>query len=211
MNLEEWETHFSRDQGDNIERITSHIKDGDVLVDIGANTGRLNQMIQTKLKEQGKELSKVILFEPVPCYYEECVNKFGDNPKFIINNLALSNDTETKTLYVSHRNWGYNKIYKEGMEIHPHDKLEIPCDTFSNWMFKNNIDKIDFIKIDAEGHDKEVIEGMFEWLRKTNQRPYIQFEGTWYPNEEKDLLETLKMEFGYTNELVKIDYLLTPH
>jgi FkbM family methyltransferase len=208
MNIQEWENHFQRDQGNNVDRITSHLKDGDVFVDIGANTGKLTQLIYHKLKGQGKELDKLILFEPVPRYYDECVKKFGDNPKFWINNLALSNDTETKTLYVSHRNWGYNKIYKEGMEIHPHDKLEIPCDTFSNWMFNKGIDKIDFIKIDAEGHDKEVIEGMFEWLRKTNQRPYIQFEGTWYPNEEKDLLETLKIDFNYKFDLQKTDYLL---
>ena len=208
MNLEEWESHFSKDQGDNIERITSHIKDGDIFVDIGANTGVLSKLIIEELKKQDKGLSKVIMFEPVPLYYNECVKKFGDNPKFLINNLALSNDTKTKTLYVSHRNWGYNKIYKEGMEIHQHDKLEIPCDIFSNWMFNKGIDKIDFIKIDAEGHDKEVIEGMFEWLKETNQRPYIQFEGTWYPNEEKDLLELMQRDFNYKFELQKQDYLL---
>ena len=81
MNIQEWESHFSKDQGDNIERITSHIKDGDIFVDIGANTGVLSKLIIEELKKQDKGLSKVIMFEPVPLYYNECVKKFGDNPK----------------------------------------------------------------------------------------------------------------------------------
>ena len=208
MNIQEWESRFGENQANNVNRITSYIKDGDVFVDIGANTGKLTQLITHKLKEQSKELSKVIMFEPVPRYYDECVKKFGDNPNFIINNLALSNDTETKTIHISRSNYGYNKIYKKGMDIHGPEKLEIQCDTFSNWMFRNGIDKIDFVKIDAEGHDKEVIEGMFDWLKETHQTPYIQFEGTWYPNEEKQLLETLKVDFNYKFELQKNDYLL---
>lgn len=208
MDLIQWEEWFGKELVGTVKRITSYLKDGDVFVDIGSNTGLLSKLILKELKEEDKELSKVIMFEPVPLYYNECVKKFGDNDKFIINNLALSNDTEDKTLLVSHRNFGYNKIYKEGMEIHPHDKIQINCDLFSNWMFKHNIDKIDFIKIDAEGHDREVIEGMFNWLKETHQRPYIQFEGTWYPSEEKDLLEKMREDFNYKFDLQKTDYIL---
>jgi FkbM family methyltransferase len=148
------------------------------------------------------------MFEPIEMYYNECVNKFGDKSNFIIENLALSDDDTDKTIYASQENFGYNKIYKQGMEVQPHDKYIIKCKTFSNWMLDGKIHKINFIKIDAEGHDVEIIYGMLDWLRSSNLRPYILFERGWYEDRETELANILKDDFNYIVEDLGTDWLL---
>jgi hypothetical protein len=96
------------------------------------------------------------------------------------------------------------------MEIHPHSKLNISCITFDNWAFQNKINNVDFIKIDAEGHDVEIIEGMFDWLNSIEDKPYILFEGNWYFNKEQDLIKKMKSIYDYEVEVFGRDVLLRP-
>lgn len=208
MTIQEWEDKLAPQIAKSANTILGIIEDGDVFVDIGSNTGLLTKLVVVGCENQGVKLSKIIMFEPIKQYYNECVKKFGNDDRFIINNLALSNDDDDKVILVSEKNFGYNKIYKEGMEIQPHIKQIIKCETFSNWIKKNKISKIDFIKIDAEGHDVEIIYGMFEWIRESGLRPKILFERGWYEDEEMELFNKLKSEFNYELTDYGTDWLL---
>lgn len=208
MTIEEWEDKLKESIVKNVKVIVEHLNDGDTFIDIGANTGLLTQLVIDGMKSDDKQLKNVVMFEPIEMYYNECVNKFGDKPNFIIENLALSDDDTDKTIYASQENFGYNKIYKKGMDVQPHDEYIIKCKTFSNWMLDSKIDKINFIKIDAEGHDVEIIYGMLDWLRSSNLRPYILFERGWYEDRETELANILKDEFNYIVEDLGTDWLL---
>ena len=208
MTIEEWESKLKESIVKNVKTIIEHLNDGDTFIDIGANTGLLTQLVIDGMKSDGKQLKNVVMFEPIEMYYNECVNKFGDKPNFIIENLALSDDDTDKTIYASQENFGYNKIYKKGMDVQPHDEYIIKCKTFSNWMLDSKIDKINFIKIDAEGHDVEIIYGMLDWLRSSNLRPYILFERGWYEDRETELATILKDDFNYIVEDLGTDWLL---
>jgi len=208
MTIGEWEDKLKESIVKNVKTIIEHLNDGDTFVDIGANTGLLTQLVIDGMKSDGKQLKNVVMFEPIEMYYNECVNKFGDKSNFIIENLALSDDDTDKTIYASQENFGYNKIYKQGMEVQPHDEYIIKCKTFSNWVLDSKIHKINFIKIDAEGHDVEIIYGMLDWLRSSNLRPYILFERGWYEDRETELANILKDEFNYIVEDLGTDWLL---
>ena len=208
MTIEEWEDKLKESIVKNVKTIIEHLNDGDTFIDIGANTGLLTQLVIDGMKSDGKQLKNVVMFEPIEMYYNECVNKFGDKPNFIIENLALSDDDTDKTIYASQENFGYNKIYKQGMDVQPHDEYIIKCKTFTNWMLDSKIDKINFIKIDAEGHDVEIIYGMLDWLQSSNLRPYILFERGWYVDRETELANILKDEFNYIVEDLGTDWLL---
>jgi FkbM family methyltransferase len=198
MTIEEWEKELVDWVDHDINLVCKYLKPNDTFVDIGANTGIFTKEVLDRINF---ELNKIILFEPVPKYYNECINKFGDNDKFIIENIGLSDDTNDKTIYVSHLNYGYNKIYRDGMEIHPHDKILIKCNTFSNWIKDKNINKVDFIKIDTEGHDTNIINGMYQWLDNTNNRPTILYECLWYQHQEEDVMKFMIEKYGY--QLIK--------
>jgi len=208
MNIQEWEGWLSSQIKDNVDLVVSYLNEGDVFVDVGANTGLFTKMV---LDGVGNDfLSNAILFEPVPYLFDECKNKFGNVDNIIINELALGDEKCETTILASNQNLGYNKIYKEGMEIHSHEKYTIKCTTFSDWVFENKIEKINFIKVDAEGHDVNVIRGMFEWIRSTNQRPYILFETNWYKDTEQRLIRDMETMFDYSSIDCGRDVLLIP-
>jgi len=205
MNIQQWESWLKSEIKGNVDIVVSYLKDGDTFVDVGGNTGIFTQMVLEQ-----RNLSKVALFEPIPYLVEECRLKFDNDDRVIVNELALSDTKGESVIIASKQNLGYNKIYKEGMEMHSHEKFTIQLDTFTNWISDKNIDKVQFIKVDAEGHDINVIRGMFDWMTKTNNRPYILFEINWYKDLEQELISDLQNVFGYNSIQYKRDVLLTP-
>jgi FkbM family methyltransferase len=204
----DWEAQFRPTQIETVNFIKSFLKQGDTFVDIGANTGLLTQMIVESLPDE--YLGSIIMFEPIPYLCDECKNKFGSNPKFTINQLGLSDRGYMATVFADNINLGYNKIYKEGMGVGEHTKYIVECTTFSNWTSRNNIDKVDFVKIDAEGHDIEIIRGMYDFLRKTEKKPYILFEVGWYKDSEDLFLQEFVSLFNYEIRYEAGDVLLIP-
>lgn len=209
--IREWEEVLRPQLEDISSLIASKLKLGDVYIDIGANTGLLTQMIFGKLdKKYGNSLlSKVYLFEPVPYLAQDCRHKFYDYNQVIVEELALSNDNRPKTIFASRMNLGYNTISEEKEMDHPSDKYTIHCDTFSHWAEDNNLTNAGFIKIDVEGHEVNVLRGMFDWLRKTGARPPILFEHGWEKAEEEAVVNDMVNFFGYTVQKKEKDYYLS--
>jgi FkbM family methyltransferase len=208
MELNEWENWLRPEIQANVDLVKSYINKGDTFVDAGANTGLFSKMI---LDDLGYDfLENVILFEPVPYLVSECKNKFETYSNIRVVDKALGNETSEVTILASNQNLGYNKIYKEGMEIHSHEKYTISCVTFSEWIIENKIEKVNFIKIDTEGHDVNVIRGMFDWMCSTNQRPHILFETNWYKDAEQQLIRDMETMFNYSSIDCGRDVLLIP-
>jgi FkbM family methyltransferase len=206
MNITEWENWLGPEIKNNVDLVKSYVNKGDTFIDVGANTGLFTKMIVDDLGTD--YFDDIVLFEPIPYLVEECKNKFGTISNIKIEELALSNEEGENTILASNQNFGYNKIYKEGMEIHSHEKFTIKCVTFSDWIKTTNIKKVDFIKIDAEGHDINVISGMFEWLKGLEKKPIILFEINWYKDLEEKLIKKMEDEFGYTSLNLGRDVLL---
>lgn len=186
----------------NVDTISSYLKDGDTMIDIGANTGLLASRILEKVK-----LGKLILVEPIKQYLDECKIKLKNYTNIEYENIGFSDKNGVQKFYCSEINLGYNKIYKDDMEIHPHFIEEIKCVKFSDWVGDR---EIDFIKIDAEGHDTNIITGMFEWLDITKKIPYILFEGDWYEDLEKNIIKILTERYPYSVDFLGRDVLMIP-
>jgi hypothetical protein len=62
---------------------------------------------------------------------------------------------------------------------------ETPSFTLDDFVAQNNIGKIDFIKIDTDGHEIEVFKGAKESIRQF--KPLILFEVSLYGLQEKNL------------------------
>jgi FkbM family methyltransferase len=202
MTIKEFEQYYGEIISENVNIICECLKEGNVLLDIGANTGFLSSLIYNKVK-----LGKLILVEPIKDYYNECVKKFNDKSNVEIVNVGFSDKNEVQKILCSIENLGYNKIFVEGMEILPHFIEEVYCYKFSDWVGDR---EIDFIKIDAEGHDTKIINGMIEWLDKIEKKPYILFEGNWYINLENEIVNNLIERYSYSCENYGRDILMLP-
>ena len=193
-----------------IERLVSVLDSWDIYIDIGSSTGILTEAILKKLDKKGITLSKVVLFEPVPRYFSECLKRFKNNPICTVENIAISDDTDDKVMYVSKINNMYNKIYRKGMEIHPHYKFVTKCTTLSSYLVEKNINRVKLIKIDAEGHDVNILSGMLDFLSRTDKLPFIQYEGNWYPEEESRVLNKIVDKYNYSYKVYRTDFFLIP-
>jgi FkbM family methyltransferase len=208
MNIIDFENWLRPELELNVSTVKKYAKRGGTFIDVGSNTGLFTQMV---LNELGYDyFDTIVMFEPIPYLVDECIKKFNDISNIKIEKLALSDTNITSVMYASNSNLGYNKIYKEGMEIHPHSKIEVECIKFDDWIINSGISNVNFIKIDAEGHDMNVIRGMFNWLSMIDVKPYIMFETNWYVDLESKFIKEMESKFGYTSITGK-DCILIPN
>jgi FkbM family methyltransferase len=132
------------------------IKSGDNVIDVGANIGVLTLYFRSLIGDSGKIYS----FEPDPnsfCILEKnIVQNYLEN--VIIENKAVSN----KNMIIG---FEVNKNITGGRIKENDDQmLKVDCVTLDNY-FSEKLTKIDFVKIDTEGFDWTVLEGMKDIIK----------------------------------------------
>jgi FkbM family methyltransferase len=173
-------------------------KSTSVFWDIGANIGAISLPLLKKFKKL-----KVVMFEPSPKPLSCLIRNIDCNPdlieRAIIMNLALSNFTTIGKFYNS------NESFNSGVggleKTNNRHGFSINLQTYKgDDLVNNNIcPKPDLIKIDVEGFEFEVLQGMQNIL--TKNRPTILFEHSIYRlserNHEKNKTLLLLQSFGY--------------
>lgn len=132
------------------------IKEGDVVVDCGGNIGIFSSMAI----DMGA--SRVLSFEPFPNNFE--LNK-KNNPNVEVFNLAVSNTSDEfiELLYTHTGNGGHTIIESEIDKLpncYQHKNIFIKTITLDDIITRNFIDHIDFLKIDTEGAELKILEGL---------------------------------------------------
>jgi len=145
--------------------IKNNVKDGDNVIDLGANIGYFTLILAKLVGPTGK----VFAFEPDPrnlALLKKNV-EYNNYKNVIIVPKAVSNVNDKCTLYTGQKTFGQNKIYKPKntkiQKFIPIDSETVRLDDF----FKTNglLDKISFIKMDVEGAEFLALSGMKEILK----------------------------------------------
>ncbi len=137
------------------------ISKGDFVIDAGANIGVFSILASKRAGENGKIFS----FEPVTITN----NIFIKNLK--INNIkncqiikcALGNANKKIDIFINKKHLGASSIFKNKKRNKKETVEQIKLDDFIK---KNNIKKIDFIKVDIEGAERYFLEGAKETIKK---------------------------------------------
>lgn len=167
------------------------IKPNSVVLDIGAQTG--NMAVAYSLFAQ-----KVIAFEPNPATFEVLEKNSKINPNIIPYNLACSTKEGDCEFHYSDEglcNGGYASILDKGVGVTRHilplDVYTINIIDFIKKYHSEDFNNIGFIKIDAEGHDKDILPTLKEITDINN--PIIQteiYDGL-TPNETDQLIKSI--------------------
>jgi FkbM family methyltransferase len=154
-------------------------KDSYNVIDIGSNTGRFFINLSKKIK-----INKGILIEPSVDLYRFSKRNLYKNKKVKIYNYGLASKTKSVNFYSalssnkkvdeSDLNLGLDKVVGHGgEEVTFYSLDDLVADKRIDL---KGLDEIDLIKIDCEGYDYEVLEGMLVFLSALKLKPVIVFE-----------------------------------
>jgi FkbM family methyltransferase len=185
-----WEYWLSKFLADNI-------RPGDVACDIGANLGYYSILMSELVGPAGK----VHCFEPNPAICNLLrgtvgVNGFGG--RSTVHQVALSSAEKGEVAFYVPRNEPKNAMIVQPGFQHPGgETISVPTARFDSLPF----DKLDFLKIDVEGAELEVLRG----LQQLKQRfePKIVCEVNFGRGYSYDKIVEL---LGHNGELQHIDY-----
>lgn len=178
---------------------------GDIVIDIGANVGFFSLYASKRVGNEGL----VISIEPLPDAYE-CLKKnieINQIKNILAIQIALHSSKTSIPLY---RTRGYfesatsnipifqNLIKKKDLIIAK--TYYVQTKTLDEIVKEINVKKIDWIKIDVDGLEYEIIQGAEEVIAKFRPKIIIEIHDK---NIGEKIKETLK-SFGYSIKLIKI-------
>lgn len=125
----------------------------DTVVEAGVGGGSDTAMF-------AKLANEVIGFEPSPRQYSNAAKKLRVFDNITLLNKGLWNESDE--LDIKYGNSGGDDGFLEPDSGTARSDIQIPVDTLENYMQKLDIDEIDFLKVEGEGAEPEIIEGLGE-------------------------------------------------
>lgn len=192
-----------------VSEIQNAVKEGDVVIDIGANIGYFTVLLANLVGPKGK----VYAFEPDPRNVELLQRTIEKNgwTNVIVEQKAVSNKAGELLLYQT-QSWSANTLV-------PHENIstvKVPVVTLDE--FLANEDHVNFVKIDTDGSEPFVIDGMSQLIKRSpnlkvlaeyqpgNLKRYLNNPLDFLTIAEKCGLTLATISDSYKGKLPNLDY-----
>ena len=160
--------------GDFIEHFADACPDA-FFVQVGANDGVQQDPLRVGIERQRW---RGILIEPLPYVFERLRAYRGNNPRLILENVAIADQAGNRDFYYLEQSddpalprWydALGSFHREVLESHaariPDIErrirvLSVPCLTFEQLCAKHGVSRIDLIHTDVEGYDWTLIQNI---------------------------------------------------
>jgi len=173
--------------------ISKFCKPGMIAFDVGANIGEWTLTIANGVGAQGRVYS----FEPTPFLFD-ALNKTVVANQFnqvIVSPYALSDKSKIMDFYIQYdeselldarlSRLGSPADFKEWVtDGKKAKKIQVKTITLDEFAVKEKLERLDFIKIDAEGYESAIVEGGLTVLKKFRPNLILECGGV-YDSEEK--------------------------
>ena len=172
-------------EGKELDIISTYLKNGGIFLDIGANIGYYSLMAA---KFGAK---KIIGIEPNSIVLERFkenikFNKFDKQIKTF--QVGVGEKREIKELCLSHVDMGSSSIVNTNLNS---DKVKIKILPLSELLKKEEISKVDVLKIDIEGFEDKALFPYFKTLNKKFYPRLILMEDSSQSDWDENILEWL--------------------
>ena len=167
-----------------------------IIIDGGANIGNYSLQISKVIPE-----AIIYSFEPVDDTYNQLVNNTKESPKIIPLNKGLFSKTCNKEINI-YRSHTHSSVYDiEGLPYEALRKVPINLVKGDDFVKEYKIDRIDFLKIDVEGSEFDVLTGFTDSFKRGIIRA-VQFEYGYINITTKKLLIDFYKFFESHNYIV---------
>lgn len=169
-----------------------------LVIDVGCKNDNIFYELNNNLE--------IHLFDPMK-NPSVILEKIKDKLNIKFNNYGLGREETKIDLYYQYGSMMHRTEEPKFDDLH--DTFKVKLRTLKNYCVENNIEKIDYLKIDTEGWDFEVMLGLGDMRYNTK---YIQFEKfDYYANNEtlKDILRYFKNWNLYEVGGKPLNYLFT--
>lgn len=159
-----------------LEKIADEIE---TFIDVGAHVGDYTEFL-LNTKKQRKQKINALLFEPSENAFNYLKTKFTDCDNVEIIQYAVGSKEGSAIFYdVFHYSGGTGSsfAFENLADIDSLSSYQVDITTITHQINQRNWNKIDFLKIDAEGYDFKVLEGCQALLEEKRIR-VVQFEYT---------------------------------
>jgi FkbM family methyltransferase len=130
-------------------------------LDIGARLGDWSECAQGLLKRRGMS-GHVHAFEPSTASYAHLTNRFNSNESVQVHKLALSDQSCLRDFFVVGDLAGVNSLIPvAGAKVE-----QVDCTRTDDFLAAKKIENVVFAKIDAEGHDFNILLGAADLFRQ---------------------------------------------
>jgi FkbM family methyltransferase len=183
---------YERDTNTVLEKF---IREGDLVIEAGSNTGSETLLVSRLVGRKGK----VLAFEPVPHVFDKLKKNIELNniSNVELFDIALGNDNSEIPFNInskSHPNQGMGtklKLnFKDGKTI-----LVNQNTVDSIWKQRNSQEKVSFIKMDIQGGELDMLKGARNVLEKFKPFIFLEANNRW--SDLKSINEFL-VSFNYT-------------
>lgn len=141
------------------EKFKEVVREGDVVVDLGASMGYFTLLAAKLVGKKGK----VYAFEPAPINYSLLIKNIELNgyDNVVLVQKAVSNVSGTVKLFLSNEDIGNNTIYQYGDNREFVEVESVALDEF----FRDKEHRVNVIKMDIEGAEMAALLGMDRIIR----------------------------------------------
>ena len=124
------------------------------LIDVGAHEGEWTAAARSGLARHART-GEIHAFEPTPLAQRALMRRFAGEPRVVLRELALSDRQGTRPLYVAGELAGTNSLEDQGLGA----AIDVQVTTLDEYLRERHIERVTFLKSDAEGHDLAVLRG----------------------------------------------------
>jgi FkbM family methyltransferase len=150
-------------------------KKDNVVFDVGANIGKYTSTVHGHL---GSKITAIHAFEPSRRTYSQFLENTKSISNLHANQLALSSQNGSLTLYSDMDSSGLASVYDRDLSFinkSLHQTENITTQKLDSYCEEHTIHVIDFLKMDVEGHELDVLKGSERMIKERNIKA-IQFE-----------------------------------